>query len=299
MRCRSSGVGVPVSEFTGLSAGGGGGASLVRTRRPAPASGDRSRGARETRRRPDSAHRRTRPALSLAEVPSAHFRRTCSVRRRSAPTRLRACAGAPDSPDRASASSCCWSISRTKNSRNPSRLAIKFRLPRAARRRWAPAQCAPSNRLALTGASFPDARRSSIVSTFSPGFAPRERYAVHAALSDPGSLPRAAALLASMSGAVTSTTVAPAARISPATVSISAAISRSPVKPTNRWRSNPIRSPLQRRRVETGGKRSADVATPASCVDLVLGVGPRDLIEGQRHLAHRFRHRTDRVVVRY
>jgi hypothetical protein len=44
---------------------------------------------------------------------------------------------------------------------------------------------------------LPEASRSSIVSTFSPGFAPRERYAVHPALSDPAALPRAARYFAS------------------------------------------------------------------------------------------------------
>ena len=56
---------------------------------------------------------------------------------------------------------------------------------------------ASSNRRALTGASLPDASRSSIVSTLSPAFAPRERYAVHAAFSEPGALPRAARYFAS------------------------------------------------------------------------------------------------------
>src|SRR5260221_5025800 len=47
-----------------------------------------------------------------------------------------------------------------------------------------------------------------------------------------------------MSGAVASTTDAPATRSSPATASIIDAISRSPVKPTKRWRSSPMRAPL-------------------------------------------------------
>ena len=67
--------------------------------------------------------------------------------------------------------------------------------PRRAPRPPAPARARPRSRRALTGASLPDASRSWIVSTLSPGFAPRDRYAVQPSRSDPGAAPRAARVL--------------------------------------------------------------------------------------------------------
>ena len=80
------------------------------------------------------------------------------------------------------------------------------------------------------------------------------------------------------------------------TRSMSAATSRSPVTPTKRCRSTPMRVPFRLAASRPVRERAVDVRGRVAR-RRVFGVGARHLIERQRDVAHRLRHRADRVVV--